>query len=367
MVAAMSTAATALPAALSAPRTAARLWDEAPVFVAGLILFLICFGLMARQDVWFGPESLIPNARVYFVSAVIMLAADFSWRLWRTRPDSPIEHFKATYLAGDRRARLLAGLPMLALLVVFMPFFSKMKAMIPLHNDYTWDATFIAWDRAIFFGNDPWELLQPVFGYPLVTAVMAGFYHLWLLLIYPGCLFFLFYKVDGDVRRRFFLCFILSWTLVGGLLATALASVGPCFLEPLIGNPHFADQMAYLHAANQQVPVLTVPVQEMLLEWFHADERGLGSGITAMPSMHVALCMLYWLAMRELSPLAGRLFLAFMVIICIGSVHLAYHYSVDGLVSIVVVWLLWQASKPLFAWWDRMAAHLRKQPELLTA
>lgn len=345
-------------AAESQPRqfgeVSARLRADAPTFVIAALLFVLCLGLMASKGVFFGPSLIAQNLQLYLVSAVLMLALDAGWRLWKQRPDSPIDHLKAVYLDEPRRERLYAGLPMLAVFAAFMPFFSKMKAMIPLFNDYTWDETFIAWDRALFFGMDGWQAMQPLLGYPLVTGFLALLYQLWFLLIYPGCLFFCFYQVDDLARRRFFLCFVLSWTVIGGAMATALASVGPCFLEPLLSDPHFANQMAYLNAANEQVPVMTLTVQQMLLDWFHADSRGLGSGITAMPSMHVAMAFLYYLAMRHVSKAAGRFYLAFCVLILIGSVHLAYHYAVDGLVSIVVVIALWWGSKHLFAWWDRV-------------
>src|SRR3546814_3912411 len=74
--------------------------------------------------------------------------------------------------------------------------------------------------------------------------------------------------------------------LVGGGLATLFASVGPCFVGPMLGDNRFDAQMAYLNAANEQVPIMVLPVQQMLLDWFHTDANGLGSGITAMPSMH---------------------------------------------------------------------------------
>ena len=48
-----------------------------------------------------------------------------------------------------------------------------------------------------------------------------------------------------------------------------------------------------------------------------------------MPSMHVALATLYYLMARKLDRRLGAFFLVFLVIIMIGSVHLAYHYAVQ--------------------------------------
>lgn len=333
----------------------ARLWADAPTLAIAIALFALCVGLMASKNVYFGPSLFSLNAQLYLVSAMLMVAADAAWQLWRHRPAQPTAFLKALYFGAERRARLIAGLPMLGVLIVFMPFFSKMKAMIPLFNAYTWDEVFIAWDRALFLGHDAWEVLQPVFGFPLITAILALLYQLWFLLIYPGCLFFCFYQADDLTRRRFFLGFVLAWTVIGGAMATALASVGPCFLEPILGNTHFSAQMAYLNGANEQIPVMTLSVQQMLIDWFHADSRGLGSGITAMPSMHIAMAFLYYLAMRHVSKRAGQFFFAFFVLIFIGSVHLAYHYAVDGIVSVIVTSAIWWASKHLFAWWDRQA------------
>ncbi|MFM7402712.1 MAG: phosphatase PAP2 family protein [Erythrobacter sp.] len=245
---------------------------------------------------------------------------------------------------------------MLCLCVVLLPSFSKMKAAIPLFNDYTWDATFVAWDRAIFFGQDAWQVLQPVLGYPLITAGLAVLYQVWFLLLYPGILWFAHARMDENVRRGFFLTYLLSWTVVGGAMATALASVGPCFVGPMLGDQTFDAQMAYLNAADAQVPVMTLKVQGMLLDWFNADANGLGSGITAMPSMHVAIAFLFWLALRRAASRAAPWFGVFFAITWISSVHLAYHYAVDGLVSVIAVAALWRLSALVFAAWDRWLA-----------
>ena len=138
-----------------------------------------------------------------------------------------------------------------------------------------------------------------------------------------------------------------------------LASVGPCFVGPILGDATFDAQMAYLRAADAQVPVLTVNVQDLLLEWYHAGDRGLGSGITAMPSMHVAMAFLFWLGIRRVSRTAGWIFFAFFALIWLGSVHLAYHNAVDGLVSVLATLLIWEASGAVLRAWDRAAVRWR--------
>jgi hypothetical protein len=296
-----------------------------------------------------------------------MAFADLVWQLLRHRPPAPTQFLVGIYRARLADPRALARLPLLAITIAFMPFFSTLKSMIPLFNDFAWDPVFIAWDRALFFGHDAADALQPLVGYPLITSLLAVLYHAWIMLIYVGVLFFLFYRAAAPVGRRYFLCFVLIWTLIGGGLATVFASVGPCFVGPIFGDPTFAAHMAYLEAANEQFPVLTLNVQDLLLQWYHESARGLGSGITAMPSMHVAMAQLTWLGMRRVSHAAGRWFFAFFVMIWIGSVHLAYHYAVDGLVAVIATTAIWAACGALLDAWDRRLAGLLRAPFMVPA
>lgn len=325
---------------------------EIPILAIGLVLLTICIGLLASRGIYPGVGGILAGTQLFTASIFVFAVIDTCRELNRHRPDSPLRHMRARYASPALRNRAMAGIPMLVVCIVLLPFFSRMKAAIPLFNEYTWDDTFIAWDRAIFFGHDAWEVLQPVLGFPIVTAVVAVLYHLWLLLLYPGCLFLILISMDETLRRQFFLSYVLSWTLIGGALATLFASVGPCFVGPMLGDHRFDAQMAYLNAANEQFPIMVLPVQQMLLDWFHADANGLGSGITAMPSMHVAIAFLFWLTMRKISRGAGRFFFVFFVITWAGSVHTAYHYAVDGLVSVVAVAVIWWVSRQIIVWWD---------------
>jgi hypothetical protein len=274
--------------------------------------------------------------------------------LARHKPDRPIGFLFRSFTESGLDRRLVRGAPMLAALVFFLPIFSKMKAAIPRFNAYTWDGTWIALDR-VLHGTDPWRLLQPLLGYPAVTATISLFYHLWILLLYLGAAYFCFFHGDRVLRARFFVAYFACWGFLGVLLATAFASVGPCFLGPILGDPRFDEQMAYLRSANEVYPIMVLPVQEMLLEAYRTAGTGLGRGITAMPSMHVSIAVLFALAFWQVSRTLGVLAWVFAAIVLIGSVHLAYHYAVDGYVSIVGTWLIWLAA-------GRLARRITREP-----
>jgi hypothetical protein len=283
------------------------------------------------------------NFTLYVAALFTLCVVALATVLVRQRPDRPIGFLFKSFRDSGLAGRLASGAPMLAALVFFLPIFSKMKAAIPRFNAYTWDSTWIELDRALH-GTDPWRLLQPLFGYPAVTAVIALFYHLWILLLYLGAAYFCFFHADRVLRARFFIAYFGCWILLGVVMATALASVGPCFLGPILGDPRFDEQMAYLRSANEAYPIMVLPVQDMLLEAYRTAGSGLGRGITAMPSMHVSIAVLFALALGQLSRTLGILAWVFVAIVQIGSVHLAYHYAVDGYVSIAGTWLIWLAA-----------------------
>jgi hypothetical protein len=76
-------------------------------------------------------------------------------------------------------------------------------------------------------------------------------------------------------------------------------------------------------------------------------------GMSAMPSLHVGLAVLFalvgWAHRRSL----GIVLAIFAALVLIGSVHLAWHYAVDGYVAALVVILLWPMSGWLAARQDR--------------
>lgn len=320
-------------------------WRIALFFLG--VLAIIWATLAAVGVFPFRPYSYLSNFFLYFSAWFFFAAAQVLHSLYRHRPDRPIRFVRDTLFGPAYRRRLAQSAPLLIAVVLFMPGFSAMKSAIPLFNDYGWDQRFINLDLALH-GQDPWRILQPLLGHPLITSAMSVAYHLWILLIYAGTIFFALHVDDRTLRQRYFAAFFGIWTVNGVVLATLFASVGPCFLEPMTGNAHFADQMAYLLRANEIYPVMVVDVQQQLIAWHASGSHGLGRGISAMPSMHVALAFLFFLAIRKVGRALGIVFFLFFLLTLIGSVHLAYHYAVDGYVAIVTTAIIWVFCGALF-------------------
>jgi hypothetical protein len=65
--------------------------------------------------------------------------------------------------------------------------------------------------------------------------------------------------------------------------------------------------MSYLRSVNELYPIWALPTQDMLWANYDSNSTGLGSGISAMPSLHVALATLNALLLSRLSRTAGIL------------------------------------------------------------
>jgi len=61
-----------------------------------------------------------------------------------------------------------------------------------------------------------------------------------------------------------------------------------------------------------------------------------------MPSVHNGLAFLFALAGWKLSRPLGYLFGAYALLIWVGSIHLGWHYGVDGIVAIGLTLGIWR-------------------------
>ena len=82
-------------------------------------------------------------------------------------------------------------------------------------------------------------------------------------------------------------------------------------------------------------------------------------GISAMPSILVASSVLFALVAWRANRVLGWIFWAYAAAVMLGSVHLAWHYALDGYLGAALTVLIWR----LAGWWlDRDGAFAKASP-----
>ena len=247
--------------------------------------------------------------------------------------------FRAEYLRLDRvLGALLSG----ALVALAINLFGTWKLRIPQIQPFAWDARFAELDRVLHFGRQPWEWLQPVLGHPAVTTSLDFVYYTWLPLVGLVCAWQA-WSPRREARLRFFLVFVLVWVGLGDVMATIFSSAGPPYWDELgLGANPYAGLFEYHVRVTAVHPFGTAIVQEGLWLRYSGQMPGsLYTGISAMPSVHVAMPLVYALTARATARWLGVAFGIYGLLILVGSVHLGWHYAVDGYLGIVAVLLLW--------------------------
>ena len=244
-----------------------------------------------------------------------------------------------TQRRGPLSARRLGGfLLVLIALPLFARAFIGWKAAIPSLNPFAWDPQFAAWDAALHGGAQPWEVLQPLLGRPPVTRLLDAVYLMWHLVL-VGVVVWQAWNPDRRARLQFLLAFVLAWILLGTVLATVLSSAGPCYYAQVAGQPDpYAGLFRYLHSVDAHTPLGNLQAQQWLWDNYRSGVENVS--ISAMPSMHVALPLLYVLASLRRPALALG-FAVYGLLILVASVHLGWHYAIDGYASVLAVPVIW--------------------------
>ena len=266
------------------------------------------------------------------------------------KPESPLKALGADIASLVKRpALIINALPVFTAMVFFNKAMIELKPAIPAIMPFTWDVTFMEWDRALHFGVDPWVILQPILGYDLVTFGINLAYNFWFVALFGAWFWFGFQRNAGELRARFFLSYMLAWWIGGGLLAVMFSSAGPVYYDELGFSPNpYTELFAYLNDADTRIPLWFLDAQQMLWDGYTGKIAALG--ISAMPSMHNASAVLFALAFQHVSKGLGWFFGIYAVVVLLGSVHLGWHYAVDGYAGIAIAGFSWWLAGLMARW-----------------
>lgn len=261
--------------------------------------------------------------------------------LGRRRPEPFARIARYTRL---NRKWLMRTFVLIVAMVLWASAFTILKINIPRWQSYWADPALIAFDRALL-GTDAWRLTHAVIGEG-GTVLLDRLYLMWFTVL----LGFMAWVI-GTRNRAFqlqgLLSFVLTWLVLGTLLATALASVGPCYYGEFYSRDDFAPLIERLRANPQPLTALAA------MDYLRSVQgtAAYAGGISAMPSLHMGMATWFVLVAREgaKSRLPMLLALAYALAILVGSVHLGWHYLSDGLVSAAVVPAIWVLVRKLLA------------------
>ena len=261
-----------------------------------------------------------------------------AWLLWQYMR-SPARLRRAIVLPR------LCGAVLLALIVVPTQItFQALKQSIGHVVTFRSDVLLYKWGLALH-GRMAWEWFLPVLRHPLAVIVLDDLYMLWFVGLF-AFLMWACWTQSRTLRQRAVTAFLLMWIVPGTLVAAILPSAGPCYLAQAVpGATQYQPLIARLDSIGSQWGPLHARInQRNIWDFSQRDQWAPFAGISAMPSLHVAIAVLYFLIARRRSRLAGVLLGAYAILVQIGSIVLGWHYAVDGYAGALLAVACWKAA-----------------------
>jgi hypothetical protein len=253
---------------------------------------------------------------IYAGFAAAFLFCIYVLKLWKSGVASPASHLKARF--GETKVAGLVAVAGIALAGADTMFFMWIKPEITAVSPFWADELFANIDRAIF-GIDPWRyfagwnLTFHAWAYSFFWAVALSLTLVWLLARKPS-----------RQRSCSLLAYFALWSVFGTIGQLIGSAAGPIFYRRIGLGDRFAE-------LEQNIPEVTLKLSDYLWQLYSARQPGVGAGISAMPSLHIATAVWIYLVFRgqgsRLAPVAA-LFAAYMLAM---SVALGWHYAIDGI------------------------------------
>jgi PAP2 superfamily len=317
----------------SLPATSARDADWV-VPCAAFVALQHIVALVLSRSLHFSP---VPPTTTYVTLAalltVLVLLAALSREMWRMVRSG--EERPAACLAGKiakHWSELLiyaAGFQLVALQVAALTW---IKGMLPLVIPFWADPYLARIDFALFAG-DPSRFLR--WAIPLVEPVYIS----WLLVKVAALIAILSLPASAG-KSRAMMAYFLTVGVVGVCGQFLISSAGPLFYSRLGFGDAYEPLLAGLAHSGRN----TIGMADYLWSTYSGEAARVGTGISAMPSMHVAVAVWIFLAARKMAPKIKWIAFAYALLIFVGSFTLGWHYVSDAVIGAAAALAAWKAA-----------------------
>lgn len=338
--------------------TARLIYRDRGFYVGIAFYTVICFLLLVMADrldqsshaLYFGQWTTL----FLWMMPVLALCLDMGLVMWRFERRRFLAYRRV--LSVRRLSHLLAGMALMMCLMVFQGSFTSIKNILSIINDgFPYDVLHADIDEWLHFGYAPSDILLAVGQYDVLKAVVEWNYStLWFALCFGGLFFVATSPKTAGIRSRYILMFMFVWVVCGNVFAGLFLSAGPVYYGNVTGDYARYDDLLKFIAGGYGI---TSQFQTYLWQLHESGQAGFGSGISAFPSVHVALVAMNAFFLAERSACLGWLAGIYTAFIVLSSVYLGWHYAIDGYVSVIVVGVAHFALRRVMARSQRVTHH----------
>lgn len=226
---------------------------------------------------------------------------------------------------------LLLAFKFLICLEITFTIYSTTKQYIPFINPNRYDEVLNHADTVIHFGINPALFMKDSIITRLFAQEMDYLYRAWFF-IKPFILSFIIFFRPPRERDVLLATFLLLWG-TGAMIGLVWPSSGPFVLYPEQGFP----PLKMWSALTAQVFLNEIFLAGRPPSLWGDGNLIFGTGLMALPSLHVTVCLYYVYAFRQSNRLVLSLALSFLFIIFLTSMASGWHYAIDGYVGLPIV------------------------------
>lgn len=288
------------------------------MLVGAQALFVLALALVSARPIPFEFSRPLAAALLIWLFGLTFMGLRLCWS--QARAGAPLSEFGPAL--KQEWPTISRAFQWAIVLGLAMALHGWAKSMIPHVSGYWADPYLADLDQSLFRG-DPWRLVR----HDLLNPLYAQAYVSWFPITF-GTMGVLAFSRRNHHR---ILTLYLAVLIAGGTIGQyVLPSAGPIFYERL----GFGTRFHELVATNDPT---YAAFADYLWTNYISGGANLGTGISAMPSMHVAMAIWAVIAARAIwKPLAIPAAI-YALLVWLASIASGWHYATDGLVGGLVV------------------------------